>query len=396
MSDHDFEPAILLLNRIRTLNQEAAGSVTAFIGDPTLHSLTKRYEAGLLNRNIDLGFNLFEVISDIYYRENLHSDILKTLLDPQGKHAEKDRYLRLFFDYIALRGARLRAEDYSQPQVLRESNRIDLLVKDDVSKHAIIIENKINNAADQPRQLPRYVEHLDAYGYHCDAVVYLRLNGYCPPDTRGWTSADVARIQPLLTIVCAYDGTPGDLLTGWLRKCETSAQNIDAQHILRQYGALINKLGGNIMNKPIMEQFFTTVLEGDNFRTAQSLKAMLDDLVLFRVERIIDAFRNELHPFSAVANWHNEDAYFTGCHLGNAHLGLDVWVNEDHYAFCFWDRNDEDAEKGAAKAALEKMGCLEQFLFSEGQFKKILGFPAQEGELFQEIRSFKTKLSGIL
>ena len=35
-------------------------------------------------------------------------------------------------------------------------------------------------------------------------------------------------------------------------------ENSDAQHILRQYGKIIEKLGGHIINKPIMKEFTTS------------------------------------------------------------------------------------------------------------------------------------------
>ena len=44
----------------------------------------------------DIGFNIFRLTSDIYYRENYHSDVIKAFLDPTEKHNEKSLFLQLF------------------------------------------------------------------------------------------------------------------------------------------------------------------------------------------------------------------------------------------------------------------------------------------------------------
>src|SRR5207249_4050622 len=126
----------------------------------------------------------------------------------------------------------------------------------------------------------------------------------------------------------------------------------------RQYGQLLKKLGGKIMNKPLMEKFYGIMLHGENLKTALSLKAMVDELVLYRVEKIIDTFKGDLAPFQRIANYHDNDAYFTNCFWKEAHLGLDVIVSTEQYIFQFWDRNDDAAQKGLAKLILRKMDSL--------------------------------------
>lgn len=48
--------------------------------------------------------------------------------------------------------------NYQSASVEREAEKIDLLIYDE--KSAIIIENKINFACDQPNQFPRYYEKI--------------------------------------------------------------------------------------------------------------------------------------------------------------------------------------------------------------------------------------------
>lgn len=382
-----------LLARIKTLNEHAIRKLENFVFDGDVALLARTFDANLKKRDVELGFNLFTIVSDRYYQENFHSDILKALIDPKSKHGERDKYLNLFLNFIRSRGARITLSDYTHAQVVREEGRLDILIKDDASTKAIIIENKINNAGDMPRQLPRYLEYVKASGYSCDAIIYLRLNGHAEPDMTGWTDDEQRSVQALLKVICAYDETDNDLLNGWISKCGAKSNNPDVRHILRQYGALIKKLGGNIMNKPIMEKFYAIIVEGENLKTALSLKAMVDDLVPYRVERIIDTFRSDLAPFKKISNYNNYDAYFTNLMWNDAHLGLDIVVEPESYSFQFWDRNDPEGAKSQAKAMLQKMGCLGEYTSKQGKFTREFGFPSQEADLIQHIRDFKEKLA---
>jgi hypothetical protein len=392
----DLSSVTALLNRIEGLKRDAISSLNTFLQNPELSRLAGQYIANLKKRNVDLGFNLFAIISDFYYRENFHSDVLRALLNPDGDHKEKVLFLKLFIDFLRSHGAPINPENYLNASVVREEGRVDLLIKDAVSKRAIILENKINWAADMPRQIPRYLEYVSAMEYECDSIVYLRLNGYSGPDKSDWEVDDCRRVDPILKVVCAYDESENDLFNGWIAKCKRAATNSDSEHVLRQYGDLIKKLGGNVMNKPIMDQFYQIVTTGENLKTALSLKAMLDDLILFRVERLIDEFRNDLAPFRKISNWNNDDAYFTGLLWNGAHLGLDIVAKPEAYACQFWDREDRECTKGRAQMILERMGCLGEYTRNSQGFFKEFAFPSQEAELIQYVRAFKNKLAQVI
>ena len=386
----------LFVQRIKAFNENAFRVVDEFICGAHLSALAGEYNANLKKRDVDLGFNLFAIISELYYRENFHSDILKALIDPKGKHQEQETFLYLFLEFIRSHGAAISLKDYSNVQVEREEGRIDILIKDEDSKKAIIIENKINNAGDMPKQLPRYLKAVTENGYTCDAIVYLRLNGDAGPDTTEWTPDELKQVKAILKVICAYNETEKDLLRGWILQCEKVSINLDARHILRQYGDLIKKLGGNIMNKPIMDKFYKSIVEGENLKTALSLKAMLDDLVLYRVEKIIDKFKSDLAPFGQINNYQDCDAYFINLIWKDAHLGLDICVYPESYSFQFWDRNDKEGTKGHAKAILHKMGCLEEYTPKAGEFCKEFAFPSQEEALIKHITAFKKKLGEVV
>jgi len=385
-----------LLQHIKAFTDNAIRELEEFICDANLSALAREYEANLKKRDFDIGFNLFAIISQLYYRENFHSDILKALIDPKGKHQEQETFLHIFPEFIRSHGAKINFLDYSNVQVGREEGRIDLFIKDEDSQKAIIIEIKINNAGDMRRQLPRYLEYVRANGYSCDAIIYLRLNGNTGPDTTGWKDDERKQVKAILKVICAYNETATDLLNGWIVKCGKVSKNPNAQHIIRQYGDLIKKLGGNIMNKPIMEKFYKTVVEGENLKTALSLRKMLDDLVLYRVEKIIDKFKSDLAPSRFIANYKDADACFTGLIWKGADLGLDIMVQPESYSFQFWDRNDGEGMKGQVKAILKKRGCSDEYTPIEGRFCKDFAFPSQEENLVKHITAFKKKLGEVV
>jgi hypothetical protein len=352
--------------------------------------LAQEYKANL-EKSDDIGFNLFELISDHYYRETFHSDILHALLDPAGKHQEQGKYLSLFLKFIYSEKPTIKISDYENARVEKEQGKVDVLILG--KRNAIVIENKINNAGDMPRQLPRYLDYVKKRGYTCEAIIYLRLNRDAYPDTTGWSPEEKEEVKKLIIVVNAYNDTQNNLVTGWLRECEkASSNNSNAKNVLRQYGDLIKKLGGKIMNKPVLEKFYNIMVEGENLRTALSLKLMLEDLIEYRVEKIIDAFKNNSAPFQKPVREYN-GAIFRDS-IGESNLVMEVWAEPDFYLFQVLDKDGREGSHPRSEAILQKMGCLNEYPMKYGKFTfKEFKFPSQEKELFQHITDFKIKLA---
>ena len=114
-----------------------------------LHRLGERKDASL-------GFNAFALVSDTYYRENFHSDIIRAILDPHSGHGEGALFLQKFVDFISTEARttgkakladmlrNLAVDDSAE--VTREEGRVDVKIK--ASEWTIIVENKINGAGD--------------------------------------------------------------------------------------------------------------------------------------------------------------------------------------------------------------------------------------------------------
>lgn len=142
-------------------------------------------------------FNFFESISDKWYRENFHSDILYTILNPNTEEIGRKYFVEEFVKFLGIED---RFDCKSDFEVLKEESTgsiswtdnsgnkrekvggIDLLIKN--KEQAIIIENKINYAPDMENQLVRYMKYVDeTLKIETYTVVYLTLinDGKKPP-----------------------------------------------------------------------------------------------------------------------------------------------------------------------------------------------------------------------
>ena len=253
------------------------------------------------------GFNVFNLISDMYHRENLHSDIIAAFLDTNGSHNEGDRFLKVFLDLLKRiktqtnQSLDINDKDFMDTEVERESIRIDILVKDAKTKKAIIIENKINNASDTLRQLPTYVEKI---GWeNVVAIVYLPLNLTKKPDKKEWTREEEEFIESKLIILPVYNGSNNDFYKGWLQKCIDESSKEDSKAILKQYSKLIFNLGGLQMNDDSLKDLYDEIQKPKNeiWKSMVSLKEIMDKaLPSYRAKRIYEKYigEKEISPFT--------------------------------------------------------------------------------------------------
>jgi hypothetical protein len=78
------------------------------------------------------------------------------------------------------------------PQITAETKRIDILILDG-KNYAIIIENKINGASDQPNQLANYINKIrykEGYESKDIYVVYLPKEDGREPDVQSWINPE--------------------------------------------------------------------------------------------------------------------------------------------------------------------------------------------------------------
>ena len=291
-----------------------------------------------------LGFNVFTLTSDIYYRENYHSDIINAFLNPNQNHGQGKLFLIVLIDMLNRlfsNKVRINKNDYFDAGSKREEGKLDILVSSDGSRHCIIIENKINNAGDMPRQLPRYYDYMVNKGFTVDAIIYIPLRPNKFPDTSDWSQEDKEHILPILCHLPAYtnDGT-ANLVDNWIIPCSIITNDIDCHSILRQYGALIKSLNLYTMDKVIISKFYNTLLEGSNLESALSIKAMLDDVPIVMAENLYDRLRYET-SFGNV--WNGYRPNFCGIifRSGEREYKIDTYSSLNGYEIYLFP-NEED------------------------------------------------------
>ena len=288
--------------------------------------------------------NVFKMVSDLYYRENFHSDVIKVFLDPREKHKEGAAFLFAFIDFINDNfrdKVYISKQDYRSAKAKREQGKIDILILSEESKHCIIIENKIYNAPDMERQLPKYYDYMIERGYKVDAIVYLPLDINKQPNQMTWLEEDKKHVLPLLCIVPAYQKKGVNLVAGWIEPCILKARNLDCVSILRQYGELVKLLNNNIMDNIILGKFYQSLKDGKSmaFDVGQSD---------YRVWKWKPNFCGILFQ------------------IGDIQYKIDIWTSENGYEVkvLAHDHNTRYVDWA------EGMASIESFTFVNDEYKK--------------------------
>ena len=219
-----------------------------------------RYEAGRREP-----FNVFSVLRSKHDEVNLHSRFLAALLDHRQSPG-------LFRGNLAdlLQQLEISGFDHDGASVDREWNNIDLLIRDQSSMQAIIIENKIR-AADQPRQLARYAEQMREYDCH---ILYLTLDGR-------EASKDSAGGIAYRCISYKSD------LVRWLKGCQKRAYDEpELRESVAQYVRLIGKLTGKDFSEAYMNDLKALCLRDDNIVLVHDIGEAMVEAKISLLERL--------------------------------------------------------------------------------------------------------------
>jgi hypothetical protein len=173
--------------------------------------------------------------------------------------------------------------------VVREENRIDILIKNEKTKHCIIIENKIKH---DTRLLPRsYLIQKGTKKYAIDGIIYVSMDGNKRPNKETWTVDDhKLGLDAIITYCAASNGTDDDLVNGFLKQCLLATKNVDEEAFLRQYITLLEFLRRSYMDYQQMKEFYELVKDSETYKTALSIRPMLDALRTFRRDKGLELF----------------------------------------------------------------------------------------------------------
>ena len=111
----------------------------------------KAYDSKNLRESID--FNVFNFIESVFWiDEPKHSRIIAFLLNPEEIHGQRETFLYLFLEMLAIKDFRK-----NKWNVYAEKGSVDILITSNYpDKKTIVIENKSNWAVDQDCQMYRY------------------------------------------------------------------------------------------------------------------------------------------------------------------------------------------------------------------------------------------------
>ena len=199
--------------------------------------------------------NNISLINDLRLSTNIHetahSRILYKLLCAHGK--EKHQFLKMFLESVGL----TIELDIDKAEIKVESEHIDVLIHD--CQKYIIIENKVNHACDQDRQLVSYIESLNGKNVY---VLYLvRSNNDKDPSENSLPTARRLGLEKKAKYKKISYQTH---ILNWLHKCkETDIDNELLKSALIQYCNYIEELfkGMEIMNDKDIENFEKEVLD---------------------------------------------------------------------------------------------------------------------------------------
>jgi hypothetical protein len=244
---------------------------------PLRTGLVRAREAKRLSDRTEApAFNVFHFLRP---DENLLSDMLADLCDPNGTHGLGDVFLRLFLTYAgvdagsaALDRARVRREDVTL--YLAANRRIDFTLE--VGALVIGVENK-PWAGDQPDQVPDYMNHLTKkHGAAAARLVYLSGTGDPPgslPEKTAGTWMRDGRLR-----VLGY--SPG--LAGWLRACHEACQSGRVRAFLTDFIRYVEThFGGGAMSpRAETEPFVRFALASlDNLGVAAGFLSARDEIL---------------------------------------------------------------------------------------------------------------------
>jgi len=351
-------------------------------------------------KRMETGFNLFYLISDHYYRETFHSDIIAALLSPKEKHGGGNLYLNLFLDMIGVDKS-----NYQDAKVHKEygtndgtlGGRIDIFIEGG-NKHCIVVENKLNNAGDTYKQLPKYYHYLDNNKYNIDKFVYLPLNPYKTPDKSDWSDEERIFIDGKLKILPAFlEGEP-NLIDNWLEIAEKKTENEDARFIIKQYVTVLRNLTNSIMNAKSLKSFYNEMIEGDNLKTALSVRDMLNDLPEYMAKRIVDKYSSNYEPFEKVFLFSTSSQKAAVLHEAKVKeilISVDIYCSVQGYTIVFFNRqgNIPEDEFQGIKNSLDSLKDFKKRIKENNQYEFCLRFNEEDkvisfvNNLLNELRS---------
>ncbi|WP_104714092.1 PD-(D/E)XK nuclease family protein [Helicobacter cetorum] len=241
------------------------------------------------------GLHDYNVFNVLMCDEKRHSSFLHSFLDPMGEHYQKDLFLKAFLKVCHLESFGFNSMN---AKVYREHYFTDIYLSDGI-KH-IILENKIHDAEDKPKQIFRYIQQVVKNYQVKDAqdicVLYLTKEERLPnQNSLGDFKIDESSAKLFYkgndeNILKLEDLEQGILFKNlcykaeikeWINECLKEIANLsDLSVIFKQYDKLLDKLYHKEQNMnselyKIMEVNYEIAKEvAENFNSFRAKKAV--------------------------------------------------------------------------------------------------------------------------
>lgn len=278
--------------------------------------------------------NNISLINDLRLSTNIHetahSRILYKLLCAHGK--EKHLFLKMFLESVGL-NIEL---DIDKAEIKVESEHIDVLIHD--CQKYIIIENKVNHACDQDRQLVSYIESLNGKDVY---VLYLvRSNNDKDPSENSLPTARRLGLEKKGKYKKISYQTH---ILNWLHKCkETDIDNELLKSALIQYCNYIEELfkGMEIMNDKDIENFEKEVLDFsatmDPIVNPLALVEKTDELKqkMKTLNEVVESYENHLCK-RYLEYFKNETQIAESCLNGSRQIEFRIQIKGENVQFIY-------------------------------------------------------------
>lgn len=227
------------------------------------------------------GFNLLNIIKP---DENAHSRILAKLFRYQNTEGEYV-FLKSFLKFLNVPASSLKID---RPEITVELYRIDIFIQEK-EKYAVILENKIHNAIDQPQQLQRYIDTVKKLGYKEEGIhiICLPATDTQQPIDNSWGKYEDSIIREKHYYLASFDR----IVLPWLQGILSEEIDITLTVDLRYYAQYLEEiLNPNKKTKVMSDQLLSSLKE--KCTSLESVEKTLQELL--RLEEYLSWLKSSL------------------------------------------------------------------------------------------------------
>ena len=321
--------------------------------------------------------SVFHAISNSYYHENFHSDILAFYL---SSNLPKRKLIDWLNRDIENQDDKISYQDYKNGEVNREKNRIDITLFNSKGNRAIIIENKSNGAYDQYRQLYRYYDRLKSQGIKVEKICYLNKDSKKNPDLSSLTSAEALEIKNFLKV--SYLVGEGSICEEVLKKVIIETDNMRINSLSKEIISLFEYVVYGDVNMSNLKNFVEDLNKNDNKKKLEKIIQAYNDVPKYLAYKYKDYITSKNCDLNI---WVCKDSCLVidDINYKNKNYAFDIWFSTSEVDISFLVRNGDGHDEDNFRFSI-----INNLPFSseriDGRYRFILPNPLDK----QEIKSF--------